>query len=313
MKRKGIPQKIRFEIFKRDSFTCQYCGREAPKVTLNVDHINPVKNGGDNDITNLITSCFDCNIGKSARLLDDNHVVKKQKKSLNELQERRNQIEMIAQWREDLLNVNDLKINKLCDFILKGWNYKLDIEKKRKLQTISNKFELNIVYDAIERAFDHYSDTPCEDAKSYAFSKIGGICYNMTNDVRNEFNLLYEKADIIFDEIEKYGNPVFKWQRGVTISLLKKMNKLYSVDEMKFIYDGGWFCDWDEWREAVEKEIKSGKKIPKVSLSFMNQNLETPDEDKYYPHLKDGEYTGNYYDYNNNIVDKHGNILGKLK
>ena len=255
MKRKGIPQKIRFEIFKRDSFTCQYCGREAPKVTLNVDHINPVKNGGDNDITNLITSCFDCNIGKSARLLDDNHVVKKQKKSLNELQERRNQIEMIAQWREDLLNVNDLKINKLCDFILKGWNYKLDIEKKRKLQTISNKFELNIVYDAIERAFDHYSDTPCEDAKSYAFSKIGGICYNMTNDVRNEFNLLYEKADIIFDKIEKCGSTIFKWQRGATISLLKKVNKLYSIDDMKFIYDGEWFSDWDEWKESVEKLI----------------------------------------------------------
>ena len=255
MGRKAIPQKIRFEIFKRDSFTCQYCGQEAPNVVLNVDHINPVKNGGDNDITNLITSCFDCNSGKSARLLDDNHVVKKQKKSLNELQERRNQIEMISQWREDLLNVNDLKINKLCDFILKGWNYKLDIEKKRKLQTISNKFELNIVYDAIERAFDHYSDTPCEDAKSYAFSKIGGICYNMTNDVRNEFNLLYEKADIIFDKIEKCGSTVFKWQRGATISLLKKVNKLYSVDDMKFIYDGEWFSDWDEWKEIVEKLI----------------------------------------------------------
>ena len=255
MGRKAIPQKIRFEIFKRDSFTCQYCGQEAPNVVLNVDHINPVKNGGDNDITNLITSCFDCNSGKSARLLDDNHVVKKQKKSLNELQERRNQIEMIAQWREDLLNINDLKINKLCDFILKGWNYKLDIEKKRKLQTISNKFELNIVYDAIERAFDHYSDTPCEDAKSYAFSKIGGICYNMTNDVRNEFNLLYEKADIIFDKIEKCGSTVFKWQRGATISLLKKVNKLYSIDDMKFIYDGEWFSDWDEWKEIVEKLI----------------------------------------------------------
>ena len=149
IKRKSISQKIRFEIFKRDSFTCQYCGEEAPKVILNIDHINPVKNGGDNNITNLITSCFDCNSGKRARLLNDDHIVKKQKKSLNELQERRNQIEMIAQWREDLLNINDLKINKLCDFILKGWNYKLDIEKKRKLQTISNKFELNIVYDAI--------------------------------------------------------------------------------------------------------------------------------------------------------------------
>ena len=259
-KRKNISKKIRFEIFKRDKFTCQYCGEEAPKVILNIDHINPVKNGGDNNITNLITSCFDCNSGKRARLLNDDHIVKKQKKSLNELQERRNQIEMIAQWREDLLDVNNLKVNKICDFILKRWNYDLDIEKKRKLQTITNKFELSLVYDAVERAFDHYSETPCEDAKHYAFSKIGGICYNMTNDVRNEFNLLYEKADIIFDEIERCGSSVFKWQKAVTMSLLKKLNKLYSVDEMKLFYDGGWFSDWDEWRETVEKEIKKGEK-----------------------------------------------------
>ena len=273
-KRKGISKKIRFEIFKRDSFTCQYCGQEAPKVVLNVDHINPVKNGGDNNILNLITSCFECNNGKRARLLDDNHVIKKQKQSLNELQERRSQIEMVAQWREDLLDVNDLKVNKLCDFILKGWNYKLDIENKRKLQTILNKFELSLVYDATERAFNHYSDTPCKDAKSYAFSKIGGICYNMTNDVRNEFQLLYKMADMIFDEIEKYSeNKVLEWQKKVTLSMLKKMNKLYSADEMKFIFKGGWFSDWENWKEVIEGEIKENKKKTKEQLKALNSGL----------------------------------------
>ena len=110
-------------------------------------------------------------------------------------------IEMIAKWREELLFVSNLKADKLCDFILKGWGYELDIVKKRKLQTIINKFELNIVYDAVERAFDHYGDVPCPDPKWLAFSKIGGICYNMKNDVRNEYNLLYEKADKIFETI----------------------------------------------------------------------------------------------------------------
>jgi 5-methylcytosine-specific restriction endonuclease McrA len=38
----AISRKIRFEIFKRDSFKCQYCGRSAPEIVLNVDHINPV-------------------------------------------------------------------------------------------------------------------------------------------------------------------------------------------------------------------------------------------------------------------------------
>ena len=45
-KRVAIPKSIRFEVFKRDSFTCQYCGESAPNVILNVDHIYPVSKGG---------------------------------------------------------------------------------------------------------------------------------------------------------------------------------------------------------------------------------------------------------------------------
>ena len=76
--RKSISKKIRFEIFKRDSFTCQYCGRMAPDAVLEVDHINPVVSGGDNDIMNLITSCFDCNGGKGKRKLTEKDEIKKE-------------------------------------------------------------------------------------------------------------------------------------------------------------------------------------------------------------------------------------------
>lgn len=40
-KRKGLSPKVRFEVFKRDSFKCQYCGRSAPDVMLRADHIEP--------------------------------------------------------------------------------------------------------------------------------------------------------------------------------------------------------------------------------------------------------------------------------
>ena len=63
-KRKVLSPKIRFEIFKRDRFTCQYCGRKAPHVELQVDHIIPISQGGSNDFSNLVTSCTDCNLGK---------------------------------------------------------------------------------------------------------------------------------------------------------------------------------------------------------------------------------------------------------
>jgi 5-methylcytosine-specific restriction endonuclease McrA len=51
--RKPIPNKIRFEVFKRDKFTCQYCGAAAPDVVLNCDHVKPVALGGDPDVLNL--------------------------------------------------------------------------------------------------------------------------------------------------------------------------------------------------------------------------------------------------------------------
>lgn len=67
--RKVISKKTRFEVFKRDAFICQYCGSHPPSVVLEPDHIDPVANGGANHIDNLVTSCFDCNRGKGARLL----------------------------------------------------------------------------------------------------------------------------------------------------------------------------------------------------------------------------------------------------
>jgi hypothetical protein len=63
--------KTRFDVFKRDDFTCRYCGRKTPSVVLQVDHVIPVAEGGDNEIENLVTSCFECNNGKGAGLLEN--------------------------------------------------------------------------------------------------------------------------------------------------------------------------------------------------------------------------------------------------
>lgn len=66
MNRKAISTRLRFDIFKRDNFTCQYCGSHPPKVILHIDHVIPVKEDGGNDETNLVTACSECNGGKAA-------------------------------------------------------------------------------------------------------------------------------------------------------------------------------------------------------------------------------------------------------
>ena len=78
MKREPISKRLGFEVFKRDAFTCQYCGKSAPDVVLEVDHIEPVSKGGKTTLLNLVTSCFKCNRGKSNIKLSDNSVVRRQ-------------------------------------------------------------------------------------------------------------------------------------------------------------------------------------------------------------------------------------------
>lgn len=67
---KSISRSLRFEILRRDSHTCRYCGAKAPDVELQVDHVLPVALGGTNDPTNLTTACRDCNSGKGSTAPD---------------------------------------------------------------------------------------------------------------------------------------------------------------------------------------------------------------------------------------------------
>lgn len=68
-RRRSISQKLRFEILHRDGFKCRYCGRGAGDVEIEIDHVHPVAKGGTNEPDNLVSACFDCNSGKSDRVL----------------------------------------------------------------------------------------------------------------------------------------------------------------------------------------------------------------------------------------------------
>lgn len=69
-----LSRRARFEILRRDGFTCRYCGGKAPDVELTVDHVIPVALGGGNDPTNLVTACQRCNAGKGSTSPDEQMV-----------------------------------------------------------------------------------------------------------------------------------------------------------------------------------------------------------------------------------------------
>jgi 5-methylcytosine-specific restriction endonuclease McrA len=64
------------EIFRRDQFRCQYCGKQARELT--VDHILPQHLGGDSSWSNLVTACADCNHKKGGLTLEQAGLTLKQ-------------------------------------------------------------------------------------------------------------------------------------------------------------------------------------------------------------------------------------------
>ncbi len=59
----------RREIFRRDNFTCQYCGRRNTDLT--VDHVTPRHMGGKHIWTNVVAACPACNHHKGGRTVEE--------------------------------------------------------------------------------------------------------------------------------------------------------------------------------------------------------------------------------------------------
>lgn len=188
-KRKSISKKLRFEVLKRDSFQCQYCGASAPNVLLQIDHVDPVANGGTNDILNLITSCEDCNAGKGARTIDDNSALARQQNQLQELNERREQLELMIQWKSELTQLEDDVIARVSDH----WSDRVGgfRPNERGLQTLRKlvkKYGFGDVIDAIDTASEVYvkydEEGSTHESVEVAFGKLPGIL--KTNEVAKE-------------------------------------------------------------------------------------------------------------------------------
>lgn len=57
----------RRNVFKRDKYTCQYCGKQPGSEELSIDHVLPRSQGGQSSWTNCVLACLDCNSRKANR------------------------------------------------------------------------------------------------------------------------------------------------------------------------------------------------------------------------------------------------------
>ena len=62
------PAFTRFNVFLRDRFCCQYCGKNLPTQELTFDHVIPRSRGGLTEWTNVVAACSTCNLRKANKL-----------------------------------------------------------------------------------------------------------------------------------------------------------------------------------------------------------------------------------------------------
>jgi 5-methylcytosine-specific restriction endonuclease McrA len=59
-------------VFRRDNFTCQYCGLQSNRLTI--DHVIPRHRGGKHVWNNVVSACPACNRRKGGKTLEEAHM-----------------------------------------------------------------------------------------------------------------------------------------------------------------------------------------------------------------------------------------------
>jgi hypothetical protein len=226
-----LSNRVRFEIFKRDKFTCQYCGAKAPEVVLQCDHIKPVAEGGTNDILNLITSCAGCNGGKGAVPLSSSAAMDKQRDALACLEERRQQIEMMLEWRDELQSLKRDTVEAIVDRIDEhGHPYTPSQEHRSKIKRWLSRFSVAELLSGIDASFETYADYESDgsitlESWKTAFTKIVPVI-NMQKR----------------DEKQPHLKRLF-YIRGI---LRNRTGATIDIDYLEYLLECGWSVDFLE-------------------------------------------------------------------
>lgn len=248
--RKAIPKSIRFEVFKRDRFTCQYCGKSAPNAVLHVDHIQPVSKDGDNEITNLITACAECNGGKGARELSDSAIMEKKKAQLDELQARREQLELMFMWQQGLLDLESIQVEKVSEIyqeLVPGWSW--NESGLNLIKRLINRFGFEEVIECLRISASQYlkfvDGRPEKESVEKTTNYIEKIA-NMRRKYRADPQL--ETIHLVIRSVKNIigGNPPYYANEYIR----RALNKGYEPGEL---IGNAYAChSYSRWLENIE-------------------------------------------------------------
>lgn len=254
--------KQRFKIFKRDNFTCVYCGKRPPEVILEVDHAISKKDGGKDNEENLVTSCFECNRGKSKISVD----IFDYKKEIGKIEESKIQLDEYYKFLEEKNNLKNKELNIFKDYWEKYSqnNIPLTISELKSFINFKKQYPIEDILDAIDIAWSN-NLILTKDKIKY----ISGILKNKKlyrdnpkeaerqQQVRKNINSFYEK----WRNIGK--SNYIKWDLKVLIKKIFEQDILWieTVSEVmdncfKTFKDSGFTSYSNYVKYAIEEQIK---------------------------------------------------------
>jgi hypothetical protein len=167
----AVTKRTRFEVLRRDSHTCRYCGQSAPDVKLTVDHVVPVALGGSDDPSNLASACWECNIGKASTSPSEAKVAEVSEATLKFIRLAR------SAWA-----IREAEIDKKNAFIAEV-GAAIRFEKPDEWRTSIARFyvldvPMSVLMDAVRIAADKYDPF----GKSDRFKYFCGVVWNQVRE-----------------------------------------------------------------------------------------------------------------------------------
>lgn len=166
------------------------------------------------------------------------------------LQERKEQIEMMFEWKKGLLEIDDQITNQLSEYwseLVTG--YSLNDNGKMKLKKLTRKYQLEEIMTAMKISSEQYliieNGNYKQESVENAWNKIGGICHNRKLERDNpDLARLYYIRKIMQNNF-RYVNDID------AINLLKKAHKLgATLESLEHFARSA--RNWHDWQGGIE-------------------------------------------------------------
>ncbi len=247
----AVSKRLRYEILRRDNFTCQYCGAKAPDVNLVVDHVAPKALVKDDSASNLVAACPDCNKGKTSMAPDAPLVAAVNEKAAQYAVALNRVIEQRQAKQTD-----DTQLVRWFDKMWCGWT-STPMDRDGNWESSVLRFRaIGLTPEFIERAVNSAMGNRRISGRN-VWSYFCGICWNEVKDIQAEAAALCNTPPSVPLE-RQYPAPWVDFADYLTIDLFNLITGVEDCGEFETLLSNQVWAGMQVMFEAFYAAIQDG-------------------------------------------------------